>query len=66
MMKVTELTTDELKKLIKEAVDEKLREIFFDPDDGLELRDEVKQRLKASLASKKRISLEEIKKRVRL
>jgi len=65
-MKVTELTTDELKKLIKEAVDEKFREIFFDPDDGLELRDEVKQRLKASLASKKRISLEEIKKRVRL
>jgi hypothetical protein len=65
-MKVTELTTDELKKLIKEAVDEKLREILFDPDDGLELRDEVKQRLKASLASKKRISLEEVKKRVRI
>ena len=65
-MKVTELTTDELKKLIKETVDEKFREILFDPDDGLELRDEVKQRLKASLASKKRISLEEVKKRVRL
>ncbi len=65
-MKVTELTTDELKKLIKEAVDEKFREILLDPDDGLELRDEVKQRLKASLASKKRISLEEVKKRVRL
>jgi hypothetical protein len=39
---------------------------LFDPDDGLELRDEVKQRLKASLASKKRILLEEVKKRVRL
>jgi hypothetical protein len=39
---------------------------LFDPDDGLELRDEVKQRLKASLASQKRISLEEVKKRVRL
>jgi len=65
-MKVTELTTDELKKLIKEAVDEKFREILFDPDDGLELRDEVKQRLKASLASKKRISLEGVKKRVRI
>jgi hypothetical protein len=65
-MKVTELTTDELKKLIKEAIDEKFREILFDPDDGLELRDEVEQRLKASLASKKRISLEEITKRVRI
>jgi hypothetical protein len=65
-MKVTELTTDELKKLIKEAVDEKFREILFDPDDRLELRDEVKQKLKASIASKKRISLEEVKKRVRI
>lgn len=34
---------------------------MFDPDDGLELRDEVEQRLKASLASKERISFEEVK-----
>jgi len=65
-MKVTDLTIDELKKLIREAVDEKFREFLFDPDDGLELRDEVEQRLKASLASKERISLEEVKKRVGL
>jgi len=65
-MKVTELTTDELKKLIKEAVDEKFREILFDPDNGLELRDEVKQRLKASLASKERIPFEEVKERLGL
>lgn len=65
-MKVCDLTIDELKKLIREAVDEKFREFLFDPDDGLELRDEVEQRLKASLASKERISLEEVKKMVGL
>ena len=63
-MKVTDLTIDELKKLIREAVDEKLKEILLDPDNGLELRDEVEQRLKASLASKERIPLEEVKKRL--
>jgi hypothetical protein len=60
-MKVSDLTIDEFKKLIGEAVDEKFREFLFDPDDGLELRDEVEQRLKASLASKERISFEEVK-----
>lgn len=60
-MKVSDLTIDEFKKLIREAVDEKFREFLFDPDDGLELRDEVEQRLKASLASKERISFEEVK-----
>jgi len=65
-MKVTDLTIDELKKLIREAVDEKLKEILLDPDNGLELRDEVEQRLKASLASKERIPLEEVKKRLGL
>ena len=65
-MKVTDLTIDELKKLIREAVDEKLKEILLDPDNGLELRDEVEQRLKASLASKERILLEEVKKRLGL
>ena len=60
-MKVSDLTTDEFKKLIGEAVDEKFSEFLFDPDDGLELRDEVEQRLKASFASKERISFEEVK-----
>ena len=65
-MKVTDLTIDELKKLIREAVDEKFKEILLDPDNGLELRDEVNQRLKASLASKERVPLEEVKKRLGL
>jgi len=65
-MKVTDLTIDEFKRLIGEAVDEKFREFLFDPDDGFELRDEVEQKLKASLASKERISIKEVKKRLGL
>ena len=45
---------------------EKFRELLFDPDNGLELREEVEQRLKASLASQERIPLEEVKRRVGL
>ncbi len=65
-MKVTDLTIDELKRLIREALDEKFKEILFDPDNGLELRNEVEQRLKVSLASKERIALEEVKERLGL
>jgi hypothetical protein len=66
LVKVADLTIDELKKLIREAVDEQFKEILFDPDNGLELKDEVEQRLRASLASKERIPFEEVKKRVGL
>jgi hypothetical protein len=65
-MKVIDLTIDEMKKLIREVVDEKFKEILFDPDNGLELRDEVEERLKASLASRERVPLEEVKKRLGL
>ena len=65
-MKVADLTIDELKKLIREAIDEQFKELLFDPDDGLELRDEVEQRLRASLASKERIPFEKVKKRLGL
>ncbi len=65
-MKVIDLTTEELKKVIRDAVDEKLEELFFDPDNGLELRDEIEQRLNASLASKERVPFEEVKKRLGL
>ena len=59
-MKVADLTIDELKKLIREAVGEEFHEILFDPDNGLELKDEVEQRLRASIESKERIPFEEI------
>ena len=50
-MKVGDLTPEQLKVLIQEAVEEKLREMLGDPDEGLELRGEVKRRLLDSLAA---------------
>ncbi len=63
-MKVKELTVEQLKTLIQEAVEEILEEMIGDPDRGLELTDEVKDRLRASLAAtqhgEKVISIEEV------
>jgi len=50
-MKVKDLSVDQLKALIEETVEEKLQEILGDPDAGFELRDEVKERLRLSLAA---------------
>ena len=50
-MKVKELSVEQLKALIQEAVEEKLQEILGDPDQGLEVKGEVKERLKRSLAA---------------
>jgi len=44
-MQVKDLTTDELKELIKETVAEALQELLPDPDAGKELKAEVKQQL---------------------
>ncbi len=65
-MKVADLTIDELKKLIREAIDDQFKEMLFDPDNGLELKEEMEQRLRASLASKERIPLEKVKERLGL
>lgn len=48
---VADLTIDEFKNLIKEIVTQTILEIFGDPDEGLELRDEIKDRLRRSLAA---------------
>ena len=62
--KVTELTVDELKHIIQEAMEQKLAEMLGDPDEGLELRPEFEQQLRRSLAylaaGGKTLSLEEI------
>ena len=66
-MKVADLSTEELKNLIREAVEEKLRELLGDPDWGLKLREEVKERLVHSLAAIKKeekgIGVEEVAER---
>ena len=65
-MKVTDLTIEEIRDFITEVVDEKLRELLADPDSGLELREEIEERLATSLASKERVPLDEVKKRIGL
>ncbi len=44
-MKVAELTTEELKTLIRDTVAESLADLLGDPDEGLELRDTVRKQL---------------------
>lgn len=44
-MQVKDLTTEELKALIRETVAEILEEFLDDPDDGKEIRPEIKQQL---------------------
>lgn len=65
-MKVADLTVEELRALIRQVVHEELQNIVVDPDQGLELGDEVKARLQASLASSERIPFEEVKTRLNL
>ena len=48
-VKVAELTVDELTQLVQEAVEQKLIEMLGDPDEGLELREEIRARLRSSL-----------------
>lgn len=50
-MQVKDMTVNELKVLIRETLEEVLEEFFSDPDEGEEVREEVKQQL---LESKKR------------
>ncbi len=62
-MKVKELSVEQLKALIEETVEEKVHEILGDPDEGLEVREEIMQKLKAHKASKKKgIPIEQVAK----
>ena len=62
---VSKLTLDDIKEFVDELVEEKLIHILKDPDEGLELREDIKARLKKSLKSQadgeKGIQLENIK-----
>ena len=49
-----ELTVDELKELIEQTVERKLVELLGDPDEGLELREQVKAHLKRNLARERK------------
>ena len=63
-MKVKELSVEQLKALIEDTIEAKLEEYLGDPDEGLELKEEVIQRLKAHKAFKKeRIPMEQVARR---
>ena len=64
-MKVADLSKDELKALIGEVIEEKFRELF-DPDYGLEFREDFVQAIETSIASKERLPFEYVKKRLGL
>lgn len=48
--KVADLTVKEFKKLIRDTVKQSLKEIFTDPDEGLELSEDIRVALQRSLA----------------
>jgi hypothetical protein len=49
--KVSDLTIDEFRDLIRETVKQTLAELLFDPDEGLELRADVEKALLRSMKS---------------
>jgi hypothetical protein len=65
-LKIVDLTPEELKNILREVIEEEFKEFFIDPDFGLELREGIEKRLTDSLASKERIPLEEVKKKLGL
>lgn len=62
-MKVSDLSKEEFKILLSDVIEEKFRELF-DPDYGLELREDFAQRLESSITSKERIPFEDVKKKL--
>ena len=66
-IKVSDLSVEELKDLIKQTVQETIDDMLSDPDEGLELREEFVAQLKKSLESdEKMIPLEEVAKKLGL
>jgi hypothetical protein len=47
--RVSDLSVDELRVLIQEVVRQTLKDVFRDPDEGLELREEFRSELRVSL-----------------
>jgi hypothetical protein len=59
-MKLSDLTLEDLKGLLRGIVDDRLRELLGDPDLGLEMSEAIRARLKQSLASSERITGEDV------
>jgi len=48
---VADLTVEQFKDLMRQVVIQTLSEVLGDPDEGLELRDDIKVRMQRSLAA---------------
>ncbi|OGO73647.1 MAG: hypothetical protein A3K45_07840 [Chloroflexi bacterium RIFOXYC12_FULL_59_14] len=48
---VSQMTKEELRQIIESSVENKLLELFGDPDEGLALREDVRKRLLKSKAA---------------
>ncbi len=59
-MNMTDLTQEQLTKLVTALVDDRLCELLGDPDLGLPLDETVRARLKESLASSERLTGDEV------
>ena len=59
-MKLSDITLEELKALVKSIVDDRLRELLGDPDLGMEMGEAIRARLKESLASSARLTGEDV------
>ena len=65
-MKISDLTLDDLKELVKGLVDDRLRDLVGDPDLGQPMSEAVRTRLKNSLVSEQPVTGEEIADRLGL
>ncbi len=65
-MKISDLSFAELKELVHGLVDDRLRELLGNPDLGLTLGENVRARVKQSLAFSERVAGEDVAERLGL
>ena len=51
--RVADMSMDELRAVVRETVEQTLADLFHDPDDGLELREDVRYALQNSIKAVK-------------
>jgi len=62
--RINSITLEDLKRVVEDAIDEKFEEYLGDPDAGLEVREEVIQRLVSQRKARKpRIPMEQVAKK---
>ncbi|MBF0607153.1 MAG: hypothetical protein SFH39_07305 [Candidatus Magnetobacterium sp. LHC-1] len=60
-MKVSDMTVEEFTGLIESIIERKLSEYFNDPDEGLELKDELREYLESHQDDTDTISFDQVK-----